>query len=82
MSTIVSVLIWIALGAVAGWIASLIMGGSLGLLWCIILGIVGSVLGGWLAGLLGIGGGVIVQLLIAIAGACLILLIARLIRRA
>lgn len=82
MSTLVSFIIWIALGAIAGWIASMIMGSSLSLLWCIIIGIVGSVLGGWLAGIIGIGGGWVVQLLIAVVGACLLLLIARLIRRA
>ena len=82
MSTLVSFIIWIALGAVAGWLASLIMGSSLSLMWCIIIGIVGSIIGGFLAGLLGIGGGVLVNLLIAVAGACILLLIARLIRRA
>lgn len=82
MSTLVSFIIWVALGAVAGWLASLIMGSSLSLVWCIIIGIVGSIIGGFLAGLLGIGGGVLVNLLIAVAGACILLLIARLIRRA
>lgn len=81
MSVAVSIIIMVALGALAGWLASIIMGSSLSLLWCIIIGIVGSLLGGWLAGLLGIGGGVIVQFIIAVVGACLLLLIARLIRR-
>lgn len=82
MSWIVSLLIWIALGAVAGWIASIIMGSSLSLAWCIVVGIVGSVLGGFIAGLLGLTGGTIVNFLIAVAGACLLLLIVRLLRRA
>lgn len=81
MSILVSVIIWVALGAAAGWIASLIMGSGLSLGWCIVIGIIGSVLGGWLAGLLGIGGGAIVSFLIAVAGACLLLLIVRLLRR-
>lgn len=82
MSWIVSLLIWIALGALAGWIASLIMGSGLSLLWCIIIGILGSVIGGFVANLLGIGGGTLVNFIIAVVGACLLLLIVRLLRRA
>lgn len=82
MSWIVSVLIWVALGAVAGWLASLIMKSGLSLVWCIILGIAGSVVGGFVAQLLDIGGGGLVQFLIAVAGACLLLLIARILRKA
>lgn len=82
MSSIVSILIWIALGAVAGFLASLIMKSSLSLLWCIIIGIVGSVLGGFIAGLFGITASGIWSFVIAVGGACLLLLIVRMIRRA
>jgi uncharacterized membrane protein YeaQ/YmgE (transglycosylase-associated protein family) len=41
---------WIVLGAIAGWITNLIMGGGEGVLLTIILGIVGAVVGGYLAG--------------------------------
>ena len=41
---------WIVLGAIAGWITNLIMGGGEGVIGTIILGIVGAVVGGWLAG--------------------------------
>lgn len=82
MSTIVSVIIWLAVGAVIGLIASSLMGGSLGLIWCIILGIVGSLLGGWISSLLGISGGWIVNAIFSLIGACIVLLIARLFRRA
>lgn len=70
----------LALGAVVGWLASKIMGGKGGLLRNIIVGIAGSVLGGWVASLLGIGavatksfGG----FLIALGGACLLIFLSR-----
>ena len=44
------ILAWIILGAIAGWITNLIMGGGEGVILTIILGIVGAVVGGWLAG--------------------------------
>lgn len=44
------ILAWIVLGAIAGWITNMIMGGTEGVIGTIILGIVGAVVGGWLAG--------------------------------
>lgn len=44
------VIAWIVLGAIAGWITNLIMGGSEGVIATIALGIVGAVVGGFLAG--------------------------------
>jgi uncharacterized membrane protein YeaQ/YmgE (transglycosylase-associated protein family) len=41
---------WIVLGAIAGWITNMIMGGKEGIIATIILGIIGAVVGGWLAG--------------------------------
>jgi uncharacterized membrane protein YeaQ/YmgE (transglycosylase-associated protein family) len=46
----VGIIAWIVLGAIAGWITNLIMGGGEGVILTIILGIVGAVVGGWLAG--------------------------------
>ena len=44
-------LIFLAFGAIAGWLAGLIYrGGGFGILWNIIIGIVGGVIGGWLFG--------------------------------
>ena len=40
---------WIVLGAIAGFIANMIMGSREGVLWTIILGIVGAVVGGYIA---------------------------------
>ena len=41
---------WIVIGAIAGFIANLIMGTREGVIMTVILGIVGAVVGGWLAG--------------------------------
>jgi uncharacterized membrane protein YeaQ/YmgE (transglycosylase-associated protein family) len=39
--------IWLVIGAIAGWLSSLIlMGSGLGLVWDIIVGIVGAVIAG------------------------------------
>jgi uncharacterized membrane protein YeaQ/YmgE (transglycosylase-associated protein family) len=49
-----NILLWIIFGGIAGWIASLIVGGGgLGILGDIIVGIVGAVIGGWIAGMTG-----------------------------
>jgi uncharacterized membrane protein YeaQ/YmgE (transglycosylase-associated protein family) len=81
------IILWIIFGALAGWIASKTMGRdeSMGALANIVVGIVGAGLGGWLSSLIFGGEGVtgfnIGSLLIAIAGACLLLLIFGGIRR-
>ena len=41
---------WIVFGAIAGFITNMIMGGGEGVIGTIILGIIGAVVGGWLAG--------------------------------
>ncbi|MEA4897978.1 GlsB/YeaQ/YmgE family stress response membrane protein [Bacillota bacterium Meth-B3] len=71
---------WIILGALAGWIASLIMGkdARMGALANILVGVVGAGIGGWIASLFGLGtvsGFNLYSLLIAILGACVLLFI-------
>jgi uncharacterized membrane protein YeaQ/YmgE (transglycosylase-associated protein family) len=79
-------LIWfLIIGAVAGWLAGLLMKGrGFGILGDIIVGIVGAVLGGWLFGALGIsaGGGLAGSLIVAFIGAVILLFLVRLIKRA
>lgn len=80
-----SILIWIVVGALAGWIAGLIVRGfGFGLIGNIIIGIIGAFLGGWLFGVLGIsiGVGIINTIVAAIVGAVVLLLIVRVIKRA
>lgn len=43
------IIAWIVLGAIAGFLANMIVGGNEGLIGTILLGIVGAVVGGWLA---------------------------------
>ena len=65
------------LGALSGFIAGKIMDSKGGLLRNIIVGIVGSSLGGWIAGLLGIHSTGLGGILVSVAGACLLIWIAR-----
>ncbi|MDQ6738560.1 MAG: GlsB/YeaQ/YmgE family stress response membrane protein [Gemmatimonadota bacterium] len=72
---------WIIVGLIAGWATGRIMKGSgYGPIMDIVLGIVGAVIGGWLMGMLGIGGGGIIwTIIVAIIGAVLLVWLVRLI---
>ena len=72
-----NILIFLAIGAVAGWLAGTIMkGGGSGLLMNIVIGVIGAVLGGVLFGLLGIkAAGLIGEIVTATVGAVLLLFI-------
>lgn len=76
-------ILWIIIGALAGWIAGQVMkGGGFGLLGNIGVGIVGSFIGGWLFGMLGIGAGNLISSLVAaVVGAIILLYVVRLVRR-
>ena len=81
------IIAWIIFGLIAGIIAKLIMPGRDGggfFLTCI-LGIVGAVVGGWLATMFGIGGSIsgfnLHSFLVAVVGAILVLGVFRLLRR-
>lgn len=86
--SIESILMWVLLGAVAGWIASiLVKDRSMGLIESIVVGILGSFIGGWVAPKLGIsgaevGGFSLASVFTAVGGALVLLLLLRLIRRA
>jgi uncharacterized membrane protein YeaQ/YmgE (transglycosylase-associated protein family) len=75
-----SFLAWILVGLLAGWIAGLITGGGgFGCLGDIVIGLIGSVLGGWIFLKLGIfGGGFAFSLAAATVGALALVAIARL----
>ncbi len=76
--------VWfILIGLVAGWLGNLIVKGSGSGFWInLVVGIVGAVLGGWLMGLAGFGGGGLIwQLVVAVIGAVLLLLIVSLFTR-
>jgi len=81
-----SYLAWVVLGLIAGFIGSKIVNKTgEGLIMDIILGIVGAVVGGWLAGffgLAGVSGLNLYSIAIAIGGAVVVLLVYHAIRRA
>src|SRR5690606_35592532 len=77
---------WIAaiiVGGLAGWIAEKIMKSSMGLIMNIVLGIVGALVLNWILIALtgGTLGGWIGQLIVGIVGACILIAVARMIRR-
>ena len=80
-----NILLWIVLGALAGWLAGIILGHERrGWLANLVIGILGAALGGAIATALGFGGitGLnLYSLLLAVAGACLLLIIYHVIRR-
>jgi uncharacterized membrane protein YeaQ/YmgE (transglycosylase-associated protein family) len=79
------IVLWIIFGAIAGWTASVIMktNSSQGTVTDIILGIVGSVVGGLLMGLVGksgVTGFDLYSLVVAVIGAVVIIYLGRRLR--
>jgi uncharacterized membrane protein YeaQ/YmgE (transglycosylase-associated protein family) len=76
--TIEALIIWLVIGAVAGWLAGLIVKGyGFGLVGNIVVGIIGAVLAGWLLPLVGfvLVGGVIAAIINAVIGAVILLVV-------
>lgn len=83
--TIETFLLWLAVGLIAGWLASAVVGGGFGVIGDIIVGIVGAFIGGFLFRATGLTvpfGGIAGTILVAFVGAVVLLLILRVIRRA
>ncbi len=78
-----SLIVFIIVGAIAGFLAGKVMTGhGLGLIWDIVVGILGAFLGGWLAGLVGIDvTNIVVELLVAFVGAVILLALFRTLTR-
>jgi uncharacterized membrane protein YeaQ/YmgE (transglycosylase-associated protein family) len=76
-------IVFILVGALAGFMASKVLTGrGMGLLWDIVVGILGAFLGGWLAGIIGIAvTNIIVEILVAFVGALILLAIFRALTR-
>jgi uncharacterized membrane protein YeaQ/YmgE (transglycosylase-associated protein family) len=77
-----SIIAWIILGLVAGWLAGMVMrGGGYGILGDIVLGILGALIGGWLTALLlgrdMVNGFNIESLIVAVLGAVVLIAISR-----
>lgn len=79
-----NILLWIILGGVAGWIASLLTSSDHSIFADIILGVLGALLGGWLMSFFGnrsVTGFNLPSLLVAVVGAVILILISRAFRR-
>jgi uncharacterized membrane protein YeaQ/YmgE (transglycosylase-associated protein family) len=80
-----TIIIILAIGAVAGWIAGLVFKGEgFGLIGNIIIGILGGIIGGWLMPKLGIhiSSGIGGSILIAALGALALLLVVNVLKKA
>ena len=78
-----SIIAWIVLGLIAGWIAGMVMrGGGYGIIGDIVLGILGAIVGGWLTGLLlgrdVMNGFSLESIIVAVIGAIILIAISRL----
>jgi uncharacterized membrane protein YeaQ/YmgE (transglycosylase-associated protein family) len=78
-----NLIVWIIVGAIAGFLAGkVITGRGLGLIWDIVVGILGAFLGGWLAGLAGIAvTSMLAEIIVAFVGAAILLALFRLATR-
>lgn len=87
MDTLVNIVLWIILGGLAGWVASMIMGrnAQMGLAANVIVGIIGAVIGGLIMNFFGQPGATgfnVYTFLVALLGAIVLLFIVGLVRRA
>jgi uncharacterized membrane protein YeaQ/YmgE (transglycosylase-associated protein family) len=82
----VGLLTWLVVGVIVGWLAGIVVKGrGFGLIGNIVIGVIGALIGGWLAGALfnisdPISGFNLTTFIVAFLGAALVLFIARLIR--
>lgn len=83
---LVNIILWIVLGAAAGWIASIIMkrDAQMGALANIVVGIIGAVLGGFLFNLVGLAGDTgfnLWTLFVAVIGSVVLIYLIGVVRR-
>jgi uncharacterized membrane protein YeaQ/YmgE (transglycosylase-associated protein family) len=79
-----SIIVWIIVGGVAGLLAELLVGGvHMGCVSTVIIGVLGAFVGGWLFRELGIsiGSGILNNIVTALVGAVVLVLIIRILRR-
>lgn len=79
-----ALIVMLVVGAIAGWLASIVVGGlKWGLLGYIVAGIIGGVVGGWLINALkvniNLGNPIVNHIVVAAIGAIVVILLARLI---
>lgn len=82
--TLETFLLWIAIGLIAGWLASAVVGGGYGVIGDIVVGVVGAFLGGLLFHAVGAAapfGGLAGTIFVAFIGAVVLLLLLRIFNR-
>jgi len=80
-----ALVIWLFIGAIAGWLAGLLVKGyGFGLIGNILVGIAGAIIAGWLLPQIGfvLAGGILAAIVNAVIGAVILLLVIGLLRRA
>jgi uncharacterized membrane protein YeaQ/YmgE (transglycosylase-associated protein family) len=73
-------IVTLVIGGIVGWLASIVMktNAQMGIIANVLVGVVGSMLGSWIAGLLGLAPtGGILRFVVAIVGAMLLILVLR-----
>ena len=78
------ILLWIIFGALAGWVASMVMKTDSGAMMDVILGIVGAVVGGFIMNMLGqsgVTGFNLYSLAVAVIGAVVVIYVGRMLRK-
>jgi uncharacterized membrane protein YeaQ/YmgE (transglycosylase-associated protein family) len=83
---LMDIIVWLIVGAIAGWLAGqVVKGGGFGLIGDIIVGIIGAVIAGWLLPMIHfpvIGPPIVNAIIDAFIGAVILLVVLRLIKRA
>lgn len=77
------IILWIVFGAIAGWVASMIMGTGSDTVSDIIMGIIGSVVGGFLMNMVGYSGVTgfnLYSMGVAVLGAIVVIYVGRMLR--
>ena len=82
-----SIIIWLVIGALAGWLAGqIVRGAGFGLVGNIVIGIVGAVVAGYLLPRIGVafnvGGAIVTQIIYAAIGGVIVIVLLSLVRRA
>jgi len=79
-----NLVLYLIMGAIVGWLAGKIMSGhGYGIIWDIVLGILGSFLGGWLFSLIfgTAATGLVISFIVALIGAVILVAIVHMIKR-
>ena len=78
--SLTTIIWWLIVGLIAGFLASLVMRGGYGIVGDIVIGLVGAFIGGFLANVLGLGvSGLVGTIIVAFIGACILIALLRLI---